>query len=168
MRPILICLVLFSGWLAGCSSGVPRPEPDTSAVVKLLSLNQTIETPSFPANGGTRVEAGIHGYKSAVYVIGAVKDQVLTIQLSSDDPNVYFDVLEPKLAGSAKVFSSEAACRGARIKAPSKTTYVIRPFLTRQMADAGHFARYTLCINRCASDMGEGACRCSRGDESGI
>lgn len=168
MRPILSCLVLFTAALAGCSSGVPRPEPDTSAVVKMLSLNQTVETPSFPANGGTRVEAAIHGYKTAVYVIGAVKDQVLTVQLSSDDPNIYFDVLEPKLGGSAKVFSSEAACRGARIKAPSNTTYVIRPFLSRKMADAGHFARYTLCINRCASDMGERACRWTQGDESGI
>jgi hypothetical protein len=33
--------------------------------------------------------------------------------------------------------------------APSDTTYVIRPFLSRKMALADEFARYTLCIHRC-------------------
>jgi hypothetical protein len=169
MRPLLASAIVVSTALVACAGGVQRPDPNIAAAQWMLSLNQTIETPSFPANGGTLVETSIDGYKTAVYVIGAVKGQTLTVQLDSESPNVYFDVLETGLGGgSKKIFSTEAACRGARIRAQSDTTYIIRPFLASALADAGATARYTLCINRCEEGMGNAACRWTQGDLDGV
>lgn len=169
MRPLLASAIVFSSVLVACAGGVERPEPNIAAAQRTLSLNQTLETPSFPANGGTLIETSIDGYKTPVYVIGAAKGQTLTVQLDSDDPNVYFDVLETGFGGgSKKIFSTEAACRGARIRAQSDRTFIIRPFLARALADAGASARYTLCINRCEEGMGNAACRWSPGDLEGI
>ncbi len=167
LRPLAVVL-LFS-LLAACTGGVKRPEPNTSAAQRMLSLDETLETPSFAANGGTVVDATIDGYKTAVYVIGLVKGQHLTVQLESDNPNVYFDVLEPTFGGSsAKIFSTEAACRGARIHARSDTTYVIRPFLAKSLAERNASVRYTLCINRCEQGMTPANCQWVRGDLQGI
>ena len=148
MHPIVVGIALISVALVGCSSGIPRPDPDISGAQRLLSLDETMEIPSFPANGSTKIDQTIDGHKTAVYVVGAVKGQTLTIQMQNDAGNVYFDVLEPNGSGK-KIFSTEAACRGARIRAPSDATYVIRPFLPRAMADAQASARYSLCITRC-------------------
>ncbi|NEX16924.1 MAG: hypothetical protein C1943_09920 [Halochromatium sp.] len=171
MRPLLpIAVLLFSGLLAACAGGVQqRPDPNITAAQRMLSLDQTLETPSFEANGGTIVDATIDGYKTAIYVIGVVKGQVLTVQVESDTPNVYFDVLEPTLGGgSAKIFSTEAACRGTRIHAPSDTTYVIRPFLAKSLAERNASVRYTLCINRCEAGMTPANCQWMRGNLQGI
>lgn len=149
MRLRLISIALISYALVGCASGgVARPDPDIGASKRLLTLDETMEIPSFPANGSTKIDQTINGYKTAVYVVSAVKGQTLTIQMENDAGNVYFDVLESKGSGK-KIFSTEAACRGARIRAPSNATYVIRPFLPRAMADAQATARYSLCLTRC-------------------
>lgn len=170
MRLLLsVAVVLFSSLLMACAGGVQRPVPDISGAQRLLTLDQTLETPSFEANGGTMVDATIDGYKTAVYVIGVVKGQELTVQLESDTPNLYFDVLEPKFGGgSAKIFSTEAACRGTRIRALADTTYVIRPFLARSLAERDASVGYTLCINRCEAGMTPANCQWSRGNLEGI
>lgn len=170
MRLLLfVAVLMLSSLLLACAGGIKRPQPDTTAAQRMLSLDQTLETPSFEANGGTTVDASIDGYKTAVYVVGVVKGQVLTVQLESDDPNVYFDVLEPTFGGgTAKIFSTEAACRGTRIHANSDTTYVIRPFLAKSLADRNASVGYTLCINRCEQGMTPANCQWVRGDLRGI
>ncbi|WP_462322311.1 hypothetical protein [Halochromatium sp.] len=167
LRPLAV--LLLSSLLLACAGGVQRPEPNTTAAQRMLSLDETLETPSFEANGGTIVDATIDGYKTAVYVVGVVKGQVLTAQLESDNPNVYFDVLEPTFGGgSAKIFSTEAACRGTRIHAHSDTTYVIRPFLAKSLAERNASVRYRLCINRCEQGMTPANCQWVQGDLRGI
>lgn len=160
MRPLLALVMLVSSLLVACAGGVQRPEPNLAAARRVLSLDQTMESPSFSANGGTIIDSSIDGYKSAIYVVGAVKGQTLTVQLDGDDPNLYFDVLETRVGGgSKKIFSTEAACRGARIRAQSDTTFIIRPFLARSLAEAGASSRYTLCLNRCEQGMTYENCR---------
>lgn len=169
MRPLLALAILLSSFLVACAGGVQRPEPNIAAAQRTLSLDQTLETPSFSANGGTVIDSSIDGYKTAVYVVGAVKGQTVTVQLDSDDPNLYFDVLETGFAGgSKKIFSTEAACRGARIRAQSDTTFIIRPFLARALAETGTRSRYTLCLHRCEEGMTYANCRTPSTNLEGI
>jgi hypothetical protein len=166
---IFVVVIAVSLLLASCAGGVTRPEPDLSAAKRSLSLDETMEAPSFEANGGTAIDATIDGYKTAVYVVGAVKGQLVTVQLESDNPNAYFDVLEKSLTGGTeKIFSTDAACRGARIRAASNTTFIIRPFLARSLAQSNASVPYRLCINRCEEGLSTANCEWKRGDLSGI
>ena len=149
-------LVLTASLLSGCvdsettrAGSVPSlPAADTAAAQRLISADETLQTPSFPVSGVTQVSGTVDGYKSTAYLVPVAKGQTLTVTLDSPSANAYFNVHDAADSSGTAVFNGNTGGRTARLTAPADTTYVIRPFQPRATARRNKRFPYRLDIER--------------------
>jgi hypothetical protein len=142
-------LLTACGGGATSSTGTPAvPAADVAAAERLISADETIETLTFPAAGGTRVSGTIDGYGSPAYLVPVAEGQTLRVVLESPSSNAYFNVHDAADSSGAAVFNGNFGERTARLTAPRDMTYVIRPFQPRASARRGERIPYSFDIQR--------------------
>ena len=97
---------------------------------------------------GTTVEGSIEGYESVQYLLGASADQVMTVDLTTDNTATYFNIFEPgKTPGNdAAMFIGSTEGLTFKGELPTDGDYMIQVYMMRSAARRNEVAKYSLRI----------------------
>lgn len=106
------------------------------------------------AASGTVIEGQLKGDETVDYVVAATAGQRLSVDLSSANTGLYFNIL-PQGQDTA-LFIGSSAGLVADISVPATGNYVVRVYLMRNAAGRDEGAAYTLGIGLAGADFADG------------
>jgi hypothetical protein len=119
------------------------------------SFAQTMETVSeAAATAGTIFTGRLKGDETDDYAVSGAAGQILSVDLSSTNPSLYFNILPQ---GSAEaLFIGSTSGNVADISLPAAGTYVVQVYLMRNAARRDEGADYSLGIGLAGGDFADG------------
>jgi hypothetical protein len=105
------------------------------------------------AAAGTVLEGDLRGDGSAEYLVAAEAGQILSVDLSSPNASLQFNIL-PQGASEA-LFVGATSGNVADVPVPATGTYVVQVYLMRNAARRGEVARYALGIGLAGADLAD-------------
>ena len=142
MRPSALCLPLCLA-LALPASGCRRHPRGAGAV-------------QAPAHSGATVKGHLSGREDIDYILGAKAGQHMTVELHTDNPQNYFNILPPGSQDEALFVGSSS---GSRFEGtlPDSGDYRVRVYLMRAAARRDEQANYSLSIHIGNGQPGQGS-----------
>jgi hypothetical protein len=138
-----------------------HPSPTLSAIALLLTLGltapataQTAETvPPAAAAQGTILNGSIAGDAEARYTVAGQAGQILSVDLSSSNASLNFNIL-PEGSDTA-LFIGSSSGTVADIRLPAAGTYIVQVFLMRNAARRNEAADYAIGIGLAGGDFAD-------------
>jgi hypothetical protein len=111
------------------------------------------EVPPSAASAGTVLNGTLKGDESIDYLVSAQAGQILSVDVASSNPGLYFNILPQ---GSAEaLFIGSTSGNVADIPLPETGTYAIRVYLMRSAARRDEAAQYALGIGLAGADFAD-------------
>jgi hypothetical protein len=109
-------------------------------------------TPS-AASAGTVLNGTLKGEESIDYLISAEAGQILSVDVASSNPSLYFNILPQ--GSTTALFIGSTSGNVADIPLPEAGTYVVRVYLMRNAARRDEAAQYALGIGLAGADFAD-------------
>ncbi len=121
--------------------------PSRAEVIRTETVAEAI------AASGTVIEAALKGDETVDYVVSAAAGQVLSVDLSSTSPSLFFNILSQ--GAEEALFIGSTSGNVADILLPAAGNYVIRVYVMRNAARRDAGARYALGIGLAGADFAD-------------